>query len=393
MLARSSLRWAAMKRREDILLWATNNKAALRDTANLRWNETEGIVHYAGVAGNWIASKFQKKSEDAAGGDEVAKTEEQPKEAVAKANVSVEQYYTSQEVRNTFKWKRLTWDEEADYEGFAARLLENQPMFKEIPAFSHMSLHIVKDPMASSESTPIAATTDYRSITRGSLTSWALEEGGTFAAALVPPVEEEAAAAAATPTTTTPVKPTPVHRPAPFSVNWETAEVHIMDSASPQELLVFLRTTAPQLQVLQQQHSDEMDKLIEAVDNVRYRCSFTAVKYNENDRTAWDDPNAKTEGYINPAEMRMFCDGMLRTAWLFRKHFKGLQCRVGPVGSNYRINVEKREVVIPADFAKFNYVLDHTKYLRHESIANTYRDYWFMWLLFGCFIVGDLDII
>ena len=59
----------------------------------------------------------------------------------------IQQYIASQELRNAMKWRRVTWDLGADFEGLAARLQDNIALLRRVPAFSHLSLHIIRDPM------------------------------------------------------------------------------------------------------------------------------------------------------------------------------------------------------------------------------------------------------
>jgi len=378
-------------RREDILDWAVANRAALRDVAALRWKETEGLVHYAGVAAGWVKGKLVRRKEEPAAAAEEGQPSDGPKdvstdaspgavkakeeEEAPQADTGMAQYYQSMELRNTLKWKRVTWDQGADFEGFAARLQDNMHLFKNVPAFSYLSLHLVKDPIAPPSQAILGEPISYRQLQRGAFTAWGLEEG-TGAK-----IENLSA-----------LFPTKIHRPPTYIVNWDTAEVAIADSASPYELLSFLQSYAAQLMHLQQRYAAEQEALTEMIENVRFRCTLTAIKFNKHDRSLRDDPDVNRADYIDPEKMKAFCAAMLSTAWLFRKHFKGLELRVGPPGSSYAIDVATRSFTIPCDFFHNNYRPEHTRYLTHEKIANSYRNHWYVWLLVFTFLVGDVDL-
>lgn len=292
------------------------------------------------------------------------------KELREKSAKALSQHYQSQELLKKMKWKRITWEEKADYDGFSQRIMENDSMFTKCPAFSFMSLRVVRD-ATSTMGDPVA---HKAKIEHGDLTNWLIAER-------------------------IPVIPVYLHstqqkRRSAFSVDWVSGEATILDSASAQEILTFLTTIAPRLQSLQVRMEEQQAKLTADVENVRVRLGLSKVKFNKHDSSFWDDPARTTDpSYVTPDEVRQCLDGLLQSALAFRWYFKGHELRIVKANKPYSINSEKKEIELPSNFAEFSWLPQHRRWQTVEKFVNAMRSVWWLWFSFALLVVGDLEVI
>lgn len=349
----------------DILEWLPTQRNSLKILRAEQYKQEKGFAYYFQSFSNWLRNRSKKAEEK-----EVVKTEEQLAREKA-ASRSMEQYYEAEELTKRMKWKRVTWDEDADYTSFSKRILDNDNMFKNTSAFSFMSMHVVKDPVTSELANIPPAE---KVVVQGTLTNWVLQE-------------REPAVVALYPTTST------SERRSAFNVDWSSGEVKILDTASAQEILTFVTAVAPRLQAVQVRMEEQQTKQVEDVENVRVRVG-ALVKFNEFNTSYWDDPKRKTDpNYINPDEMEKFLKGMLRSAFMYRWFLKGQQIRVVPPGRPYLADLEKSEVQIPANFAEYNWLRAHQRFAGVEKIFDAFRRYWWFWFSVGIVVVGDIDLL
>lgn len=350
----------------DIVEWISSQKGPLKYLQKERYKMEMGFI-------GWFKEFMKLINMAPKTSDEVTVSPDEEALKLSKqlADRQMEQYVESSDLIKRMKWKRVTWDDDADYTSFSKRVLDNDVMFKHIPAFSFMSIHVVKDPSTSEfVNLPPAA----RIIEEGSLTNWVLRERDP------------------TPVGVYPVTSTKERRSA-FTVDWTAGEVRILDTASAQELLTFLSTVAPRLQALQLKMGDQQTKLTAEVENVRVRVG-AAVKFNEFDTTFWDDPKRKTNpNYVNPDDVQQFLDGMLKSAFLYRWFLKGQQIRVLPPGRPYHADLEAKEIQIPANFAEYNWLKAHNRFESIEKVFNSFRRFWWVWFCFLMALVGDVELL
>lgn len=360
---------AAMRprvRQVDIVEFFSANRPALKEVTTERRKMEKGVLCYLRDGAEFIRDmRAEKKKEP-----------ETDKPAEKKGQSTVDQYYASQDLLKRMKWKRVTWDDDADFDNLSRRILDNDSVFNKVPAFSHMSLHIVRDKAA--RATPVLDSSDRQvtSIKAGSLTKWFLEERAP-----------EAAPAA--------FAPPPKVRQAPFTIDWEAGTVRVLDSASLQELLVYLATAAPRVQALQQRMEEEQTKIAEEMDGMRVRLGATVIKFNKYDKAFWDDPERlkDPENYVTPAEVRQFLDAADKRSTLLRKYVRDNQVRIVRAGMPYVIDPVEKEIRIPANFAEYNFLPIHGRYESWERMANMFRKTALVWFFVGMMLVGDLEVL
>lgn len=361
-------------RQPDILEWANAQKAALTAVRNLRRSEQDGFVSYGKKAVAFFvdmrANREKRKKE---------KLEEEKKNAAKPVprDDAVMQYYQSQDLLKRMKWKRVQWEADADYESFARRVTDNDALFAKCPAFSFMSLTVVADTASPANAGAAAAAEKARledPTAPVAITDWFCHERD-------------------------PVELAPFYAPskgrqAPYTIDWAAGEARILDSASPQEILTFLQTLAPRLQAVQVRMEEDQTKLTEDVEKARIRLGLTAIKYNQYDRSYWDDAARKKDAnYVNPDHLRMFLDGSLQRATLLWLVLGGHQVRVVAPSAPYAIDTAKRELHIPANFSEFCYLRRHARYIMLERVINFQRRLWWVWFCLGMLIVGDLEVV
>lgn len=286
-------------------------------------------------------------------------------------NTGLEQYYESEELIKRMKWKRVTWEEDADYQGFSRRILNNETVFKNVPAFSFLSIHVIKDPLTSSL---VNIKIGEKVVNPGDITSLFLKERD------VRTVDQ--------------YKPsTGSIRLSPFSVDWISGSVKMLDTASPQEILTFLTTAAKRIQSVQIKMEKQQEKIIQNVNLVKSRIGASVV-FNESNTTYWDDPKRKTDSnYLNPDELDLFLSNLLKAAFLYKWFLNGTEIKVLPAGSHYYCDTKKNEVGIPVNFFEFNWLNVHSRFQSLENLFNKFRRFWWFWFIVGLVVVGDIDII
>ncbi|EPY21811.1 hypothetical protein STCU_04886 [Strigomonas culicis] len=344
----------------DVLEWMDVQKNVMRRLRAEQYKLEKGFVAYAKDVGNMIKEYNNPP--------EAVPTSAEDAERSRKA---MDQYYESQDILKRMKWKRVTWDDMADYDGFSKRVFDNDAMFKNVNAFSFMSIHIQKDP---STNEFVKAPVQDRTMVAGALTNWVLQERDAA------PVEKY------------PVKSTAERRSA-FTVDWAAGEVRILDTASAQEILTFLLTVAPRLQAIQLKMEAQQTRITENVENVRVRVG-TILKFNQHNTSFWDDPIRKTDpNYVNPDELEMFLNAMLKSAFLYRWFLKGQVVRVIQPGRPFFVDIEKKELQIPANFADYNWLTAHSYFESVESVFNSFRRFWWAWFCVGMVLISDVDIL
>jgi len=274
-------------RQLDIVEWAGINKTELKKLVALRHTETKGVLGYCRDFGAFFSEysnnkriKREKAAEEKAlkvqAAEEGFTVIELKKQKAAEAGTpfiddSVEsakkaeeapdtmaQYFTSQDLLKRMKWKRVTWDKDADYESFARRISDNDSMFRKVPAFSFMCLHLVHDPR-NARIAPGSNSTDFE---LGCITNWLLKERSPEAPA---PYIRYPSSAVATKVihTTSPSAASQAQRKkgaGAWYIDWVRGEAFISDNISAAEMFSLLSNTAPRLQAIQVRMDAEQTK-------------------------------------------------------------------------------------------------------------------------------------
>ncbi|EAN99778.1 hypothetical protein TcYC6_0070110 [Trypanosoma cruzi] len=346
----------------DVLEWLLSNKASLSRLRKERYALEKGVMDYL--------YEFRDMFRDVKEGEskEGEKKLEGVQESVGSRSLS--QFYESEELAKRMKWKRVTWDEDADYNSFSRRLLDNDNLLKNVPAFSFLSIHVTNDPSSIQfVKFPVCK----KSIELGTLTNWALQERDPISVEKYLPSRKNKLRSA-------------------FTVDWIAGEVKVIDTASVQEVLTFLHTVAPRLQAVQLRMEEQQTALVENVQDAKIRVG-AEVKFNEHDTTFWDDPKRKDNlDYVTPDDVEKFLQGLLKSAFLYRWFLKGQGLRVLPPGKPYFIDMEKKEIQIPANFAEFNWRAAHKRFEKIERIFSTMRAFWWLWFSLAMVIIGDVEL-
>ncbi|RNF00225.1 hypothetical protein TraAM80_07712 [Trypanosoma rangeli] len=346
----------------DVLEWLFSNKTVLSRLRRERYALEKGFLGYFYDVRDMISEIRGTGTKDA----------DNKKETVRESTESrsMSQFYESEELAKRMKWKRVTWDEDADYTGFSRRLLENDGLLKNVPAFSFLSIHVTNDPAFTHlVSFPVAE----KAVELGTLTNWVLQERDPISVDKYLPTKKNKLRGA-------------------FTVDWVAGEVKVIDTASVQEVLTFLHTVAPRLQALQIHMEEQQSALVENVQNARFRVG-AEVKFNDHDTTFWDDPKRRNNPeYVTPDDVEKFLKGLLNSAFLYRWFLRGQGLRVVPPGRPYFIDIEKREIQIPANFADYNWRAAHKRFEKIERVFSTMRTFWWLWFSLSMVIIGDVEI-
>lgn len=352
-------------RQVDILEFVEKNSTLLAGVRKERYRIEKGFVAYAKDAAAFIREVRKKE-------DKNEKKDEADIVMKKRSEMNLAQYYQSQDLLKRMKWKRMTWDENADYEGFYQRIMENDTMFSKCSAFSFLSLHVTKDPSTTSIGAPLAHKSK---IEAGDLTNWLVHER---IPQRVAPFSKSKTAG----------------KRSAFVVDWIAGEARILDTASAQEILTFLTTMAPRLQSLQVKMEEQQTKLVADVEHVRVRLGVTKLKFNDHDTTFWDDPKRVSNAeYVNPDEVRECVDSLLKCAFLYRWYFKGQQLRVVKPGKAYFVNTATNEIEIPANFGEFSWMNRHLRAASIEKIFNACRTFWWIWFSLALVVIGDVELL
>lgn len=343
----------------DICEWLQSNRNQVAVIRKQRYALDKGLL---GAMRDFFPSKPSEK--------ETESTSSEEKNA-PRTNTGLDQYYESEELIKRMKWKRVTWDEDADYTSFSRRVLNNDSMFKNVSAFSFMSIHVVKDPLTSNL---VNIQRGEKVVKPGDITSLFLKEREAVKIERYLPSVNSV-------------------KLSPFSVDWISGSVHILDTASPQEVLTFLTTVAPRLQALQVKMEEQQERINQDIKRVNVRVG-ASLKFNEFNTTFWDDARRKTDpGYINPDDLEQFLSGMLKSAFLFRWFLRGTEIKVLPAGNYYHCDTQKNEIHIPVNFSDFNWLSIHSRFQAMERVANRFRKFWWFWFAAGLVVVGDVDFL
>ncbi|SCU68923.1 uncharacterized protein TEOVI_000056900 [Trypanosoma equiperdum] len=346
----------------DIIEFFLANKASLQ-TLRKEWRAVEkGFVGYF--------KDFRDTLKELRGKEQADK-QEGKKEELSSGSRAVNQFYESEELAKRMKWKRITWDEEADYNGFARRLLDNDDLIKSVPAFSFLAIHVAKD---SSCADFVRFPPREQRFQSGTLTNWVLSER--------------------TPATVECYKPSKVRSMrSPFEVDWTAGEARVVDTTSIQEVLVFLQTVAPRLQALQVRMEEQQNQIAKDIPKLKLRVG-AEIRYNKHDTTAWDDPNRCADpDYVTPDDVQQFVEGMMKSALLYRWFLKDQRVRIMPPGRPYLLNPERKEVQIPANFAAYNWWGAHARFQKVEAFILFTINMWWLWFTLAIVIVGDVEIL
>ncbi|KAH9601846.1 hypothetical protein LSM04_008625 [Trypanosoma melophagium] len=347
----------------DILEWLVGNKKPLRVLRKERYALEKGFIGYF--------KDFRDMMGEIQGKDSKEVQEVKDNKEDTAGSRSMSQFYESEELAKRMKWKRITWDEDADYTSFSRRILDNDNLLKNVSAFSYMSIHVTKDP---SSTEVVRFPPREKNVELGTLTNWVLQERDPISVEKYKPSRTKEIGCA-------------------FTVDWTAGAVKIMDTASIQEILTFLHTVAPRLQALQVRMEEQQTKLVDDVQNVKVRVGAD-VKFNEYDTTFWDDPKRKTTpDYVSPDDVQQFLQGMLKSAFLYRWFLKGHGLRILPPGRPYFVDMEKKEVQIPANFADYNWFGAHKRFESIEQFFSTMRSLWWIWFSLAMIIVGDVELL
>ncbi|CCW61412.1 unnamed protein product [Phytomonas sp. EM1] len=138
---------------------------------------------------------------------------------------------------------------------------------------------------------------------------------------------------------------------------------------------------------------EQQTRQAQDVEKIRVRIG-ALVKFNEFDTSFWDDEKRKTDpNYVNPDDLDFFLKSMLKSALMYRWFLKGQQIRVVPPGSSYFVNVDAKEVHIPANFAEYNWLKAHDRFTKIESIFDSFRRFWWVWFSLGMVLIGDVELL
>ncbi|ESL10390.1 hypothetical protein TRSC58_01879 [Trypanosoma rangeli SC58] len=346
----------------DVLEWLFSNKTVLSRLRRERYALEKGFLGYFYDVRNMIREIRGTETKDA----------DNKKETVLESTESrsMNQFYESEELAKRMKWKRVTWDHDADYTGFSRRLLENDGLLKKVPAFSFLSIHVINDPAFTHL---VSFPAGEKTVELGTLTNWVLQERDPISVDKYLSTKKNKLCGA-------------------FTVDWVAGEVKVIDTASVQEVLTFLHTVAPRLQALQIHMEEQQSALVENVQNAKFRVG-AEVKFNDHDTTFWDDPKRRDNPeYVTPDDVEKFLQGLLNSAFLYRWFLRGQGLRVVPPGRPYFIDIEKREIQIPANFADYNWRAAHKRFEKIERVFSTMRTFWWLWFSLSMVIIGDIEI-
>lgn len=341
---------------QDVCEWLQSHMSQLSVIRKNRYAMDKGLIAA-------ITDFFPSKSSE--------NVEKKVEDTNSKANAAMAQYYESEELLKRMKWKRVTWDENADYQSFSTRLLTNDEMFKNVQSFSFMSVHVVKDPLTINlgKTIPVG-----KVVSPGDITNLFLKERDC-------PVTDPYQISVAD------------SRLNPFSVDWVSGTAHILDTASPQEVLTFLQTIARRLQALQIKMEEQQERITRDVKKVNVRVG-ASVRYNEFNTSFWDDPKRQADAsYVNPDDLEHFLNGILKSPVLFRWFLKGTEIKVLPPGNQYYANTSANVIEIPANFSDFNWLKAHSRFQALERFIERFRRFWWFWFAAGLVLVGDVELL
>eukprot|EP01061_Rhynchopus_euleeides_P047886 TRINITY_DN9904_c0_g1_i1.p2 TRINITY_DN9904_c0_g1~~TRINITY_DN9904_c0_g1_i1.p2 ORF type:complete len:313 (+),score=170.85 TRINITY_DN9904_c0_g1_i1:331-1269(+) len=299
-------------------------------------------------------------------------------------------FYQSQELINLMKFKGVTFDSgkepgipPSDFESFSRRVCDNYDLFKRTEAYSNMEFHVVRDPTKRESNFEKDERTNYKQIDDGALTNWLTEEGSAEASA---PEEEDAPADG-------------VVRPPPYRVDYETGEVVILDTCSPDEFLDFLEREAPRAEMRQLKLHNELTKLFEDMQRVTEAVGLKSIVFNGGQCSVTDREfkELKKEGreaeYVLPSDIAKVLKELESKQRLYSKYLNGVNLRIlpGTPSRAYFIDAEEKEVCLPKDFYVDTFLPIHTKWSRLQKVENFIRSLKYIGCVIVITLLGDME--
>ncbi|KAJ9454313.1 hypothetical protein DIPPA_20030 [Diplonema papillatum] len=360
---------------------------------------TTTILQYFVMFGGWLGKKAVNTKEWwtlSAEERQQKRTEVKTKRQVnrATADMQMAAFYQSQELINLMKFKGVTFDNgkatgvpAADFEGFSRRVCDNYDLFKKTEAYSNLEFHVVCDPSKTESRFEQDRRTNYRDIEEGSLTNWLTEEQ--------PAHEPEESSQQKSKES----KPAQSVRPSPYSVDYETGEVTVLDTCSPDEFLDFLEREAPRAELRQQALANEQTKLYEEMAAVQEKLAVESIAFNSGTAALYDKDfkklraDGREKEYVLPAEVAKALSEFNAEPRLYRKYLKGHHVRFLPVAPAraYYIDLEEKEVCIPVDFYKDTFLPIHKKYRRYETVERNVKKLKYVGWVILITLLGDVE--
>eukprot|EP01062_Namystynia_karyoxenos_P056060 TRINITY_DN47013_c0_g1_i1.p1 TRINITY_DN47013_c0_g1~~TRINITY_DN47013_c0_g1_i1.p1 ORF type:complete len:662 (+),score=282.50 TRINITY_DN47013_c0_g1_i1:80-2065(+) len=369
---------------------------------------TKSFADYGRSFAGWVGKKAARVKEWASRSPEERAERKRKKKADQSANRSrsdaaLQSYYQTQELCNLMKFKAVSFDDgrdpdvpAADFANWSRLIINNYSILKRCSAFSNMSFHVRRDPSKIDTSLdPTQTATNYKDVDEGTLTDWMTEEGADKGKAAA----EAAAAAAAAANKEGKAETQKGPRPPPFSVDYATGEVTVLDTCSPEEFLDFLEREAPRAELRQQQIVEEQERMYEELGKAMQATGIKRFVFNKGMATVIDKDYKKLakEGrsgeYILPADVFRFVEELMRTPQLYKRYLKGQVVRILPTQPcrAYFIDTEGGEVCLPKDFWRDTFLPVHQRY---RMLAKVRRFIWslrFLATLVFVTFLGDVD--
>eukprot|EP00756_Hemistasia_phaeocysticola_P058521 Hpha_TRINITY_DN35159_c0_g1::TRINITY_DN35159_c0_g1_i1::g.168386::m.168386 len=388
---------------EDFTEFLERHKSQL-DAAKAKGEEDEvpnkGFIEYGQIIGGWFVKKGSRIRKWAGrSAEERAEAKKKRKEDQAanrsRADASMQHFYQAQELCNLMKFKAATFDDgrdpakpAADFAGWSRTIVNNYNTLKRTTAFSNMAFHVVRDPSKLDGSVDASRTTNYREIDEGSLSGWMDEEGG-----------ESSEPKPQTPAPSQADQGEKKVRPPPFTVDYATGEVTILDTCSTEEFLDFLEREAPRAEARQLQIVEEQTKMFEDLGKALEKSGLKRVVFNSGsasvtDREYKDLQKEGREGeYILPVDIFRAIDALNGAPLLYRKFLKGQTLRLLPTKPcrSYFVDAEKGEVCMPKDFYRDSFLPIHRRYRIINSVTKFIWSLRYIATLIIVTLVGDVD--
>ena len=157
----------------DFVVWANENKKELKRIKALRYSESKGILDYMQDIKSIFSSTEDKNADNKPSENNTLivsnkKSNETDKEKMTLSDTALSNYFLALPLLKKMKWKRLTWDDDADFHSFYRNINACDELFNKIPSFSFLSLHLVKDKQLQFKNAPNSD--EYVKYTAGCLT-------------------------------------------------------------------------------------------------------------------------------------------------------------------------------------------------------------------------------
>eukprot|EP01065_Artemidia_motanka_P009180 TRINITY_DN14689_c1_g1_i1.p1 TRINITY_DN14689_c1_g1~~TRINITY_DN14689_c1_g1_i1.p1 ORF type:complete len:625 (+),score=259.49 TRINITY_DN14689_c1_g1_i1:76-1875(+) len=388
---------------EDVTEFLRRNEGALKE-AKARAEEDDepnkGFLDYASAIGGWVAKRGQRVRQWAGRSAEEQAERKRKRKSDQEANrnrsdAALQAFYQTQELCNLMKFKAVTFDDgrepgvpAADFAGWSRTIINNYDVLKKTTAFSNMAFHVVRDPSKIESKLDGSQVVNYRDIEDGSLTDWMGDSDGKGEE----PADGDGDAS------TSGRQPAKT-RPPPFSVNYTTGEVTILDTCSPEEMLDFLEREAGRAEQRQQQIVVEQQNMYEELAKVMEKTKLKRVVFNSGGCSIIDKDYKKlaaagrSDEYILPADVFRVIKELDRTPLLYRKHLKGQILRILPnaPARAYYVDAERGEVCFPKDFWKDTFLPVHSRYAHLNSVQRFIWSLRYVATLIAVTLIGDVD--